>query len=93
MIASVLWSEGAIAYLPLGDYHLGAARNAAYPNQSPLYKWWTDHKIPAFLRHIVPVVWKGNEVCHEFLTGRHKGLCCDQWLRVKIVVKLAVEGE
>ncbi len=33
-------------------------------------KWWTNHKVPAFLRKKVPVVFKEGSVIHEFLTGR-----------------------
>lgn len=35
-------------------------------------KWWTNHKIPAFLRSIVPLVIKSGEPEYEFLSGKIK---------------------
>lgn len=56
---------------PEGSYALAAARNqATYRGHSSLRKWWTDHKVPAFLAHHVPVLMKDTQVVHEFLTGR-----------------------
>lgn len=45
-------------------------RCAVYPNTSQLDKWWTKHKIPAFLRSKIPVVQLENQIVHEFLTGK-----------------------
>jgi tRNA(Ile)-lysidine synthase len=50
------------------DYHLGVPQlNASYRTLS---RWWTEHDVPAFLRHCVPVVWRGDRLIHEFLTGK-----------------------
>ena len=37
---------------------------------STLSQWWGDAKVPAFLRHLVPVIEKKGAIVHEFLTGR-----------------------
>jgi len=61
---------GARVLLPKGDYHLAISRgNDPYPRSLPLSKWWTDSKVPAFLRRHVPVIYEGDTVVHEFLTG------------------------
>lgn len=59
------------AYLPLEDYHLSPpSASELYPNSSNLDKWWTKHKVPAFLRTKIPVLRQGNQIVHEFLTGK-----------------------
>ena len=64
--------EGAVL-LPEGNYTLGTpdlkARTLAGPE---LGKWWTDHKVPAFLRYLVPVVYDGATIVHEFLSGKNQ---------------------
>jgi tRNA(Ile)-lysidine synthase len=66
------WNGGVEVFLPVDAYHLGpAVMHAPYPgNQSSISKWWTNDKIPAFLRHRVPVIWRGDHIYHEFLTHR-----------------------
>lgn len=65
-----LWREGEVV-LPKGEYHLGIPElKTCYPRTSPLEKWWTNHKIPAFLRLQAPVIYEQNEMVHEFLTGK-----------------------
>ena len=59
--------------LPKGDYSLAVARpNSIYQGSSTLSKLWTDAKVPAFLRSVVPVVFNKDTVVHEFLSGRRK---------------------
>lgn len=68
-----VWAGKCEVKLPLGDYQLGpASLQAPYPSRSPLDKWWTKAKVPAFLRSLVPVVWQGKSMVHEFLSGRKK---------------------
>lgn len=68
-----LWQNEGEVVLPEGEYQLGVPElNMAYPRSSPLGKWWTSHKIPAFLRLRVPVIYKKDEIIHEFLTGKLK---------------------
>lgn len=55
-----------------GDYHLGPPKmGSSYPGKNgSLSRWWTDEKVPAFLRHSIPVIWQGDRICGEFLSGR-----------------------
>lgn len=82
------WQKGNEVILPKGIYTIGPALlNAPYPrNGIPLKKWWTDHKVPAFLRQIVPVIWQGDQICHEFLSGRRirSDKEFEPWIRVKV---------
>lgn len=65
------WKGETETILPEGIYELGLPEmSASYPRSSPISKWWNNHKIPAFLRREVPVLWQGNKIVHEFLTGR-----------------------
>ncbi|MBJ7448942.1 MAG: tRNA lysidine(34) synthetase TilS [Parachlamydiales bacterium] len=43
-----------------------------------LNKWWSKHKIPAFLRQKVPILGSGNKVLHEFLTGKSLSITSSQ---------------
>lgn len=66
-----VWDGRCEVYLPEGDYHLGPpALGRGYPRNTSLSKWWTNAKVPAFLREHVPVVWEKETIRHEFLTGR-----------------------
>jgi len=67
-----LWRKGILeAILPDGVYEIALPESSApYPRSLPLSKWWTDHKIPAFLRNLVPILYENGSVRHEFLTGK-----------------------
>ncbi len=66
-----VWKGELRIALPPGSYSLGPPQlQASYPGSSPLTKWWTDAKVPAFLRYAAPLVWEGNLIRHEFLTGK-----------------------
>ncbi|MFI5343670.1 MAG: hypothetical protein ACHQUC_05555 [Chlamydiales bacterium] len=47
-------------------------------NRQSIDKWWTNHRIPAFLRSIFPVIFQGPKIVHEFLTGRCRSAFQDQ---------------
>lgn len=70
------WEDGWLGqmrvYLPLGDYQLAAPllKASRTLHSTSIDRWWTKHKIPAFLRSYFPVIWKGSTIFHEFLTGR-----------------------
>lgn len=59
------------ASLPEGKYTIGKPElQAHYPGTSPLKEWWNKHKVPAFIRGLVPVIWKDGSLYHEFLSGK-----------------------
>lgn len=74
---AISWREGwrgeFSAELPLESYRLGpAVPNALCLGKSrSLAKWMNQNKIPTFLSKVLPVLWQGNQVAHEFMTGRH----------------------
>ncbi len=74
--------------LPMDDYLWGPAiSHASYRSKShSISKWWTDHKVPAFLRSIFPVIWKGTTIYHEFLTGQsiRELKIYQNWVAVKV---------
>lgn len=57
--------------LPKSEYVVGPARmNAPYAEGPAVSRLWTNDKVPAFLRHYVPVLWQQDRITHEFLTNR-----------------------
>ena len=65
------WRGECSVWLPDQEYTIGPAQlNACYTGSTSLAKWWTDAKVPAYLRRWVPVIcdFEGN-IRHEFLTG------------------------
>lgn len=74
-----------------GPYRLGPAKmNAPYANRSEIGAWWSSHKIPAFLRRTIPVVWKEDRIVHEFLTGKANPLHAETPCAKKISLILRV---
>lgn len=69
-----LWKSSASVTLPEGCYSLAPPINGPYLGQTPLAKWWSNHKVPTFLRRSVPILLKQGTIQHEFLTGRFKSL-------------------
>ena len=69
---SVAWGGRFSVVIPKGTYTLAFARpNACIIGRNCLIsKWWNNHKIPIFLRTLIPVIWKEDNIFHEFLTGR-----------------------
>lgn len=87
---SDLWQGRAEVTLAKGDYVIGAARNAPFNGTTPVSKWWTNHKVPTFLRRYAPAIWEGEMIRHEFLTGRVK--CFDRNLLSFLKVTLTWLG-
>lgn len=80
-----VWNGNFWMILPIGDYHLGPpCVKKEYPRSSSLDKWWTAHRVPAFLRSKVPVVWQENRIFHEFLSGKMNAFHgkVKQWAKV-----------
>lgn len=65
------WKGTCSVLLPPGEYRVGKPLlNARFLNGPNLGKWWTDNKVPAFLRGLMPVIYSGDLIVHEFLTGK-----------------------
>jgi tRNA(Ile)-lysidine synthase len=65
------WNGSCSVILPHGNYELGYPTiNAPYAKRGKINKWWSDHKIPFFLRKQIPVIWENGTISHEFLTGK-----------------------
>lgn len=82
-----VWNGVVEAILPVGEYHLGPARmNASFQGgTTTISKWWNNHKVPAFLRTQVPVIWQGNSIQHEYLSpGRPLKPTSSELLRVTL---------
>ncbi len=85
-----VWRGRVETWIPVVDgfevrYELGSVElQAPYYGQTTISKWWTNAKVPAFLRHTVPVIWRGTDIFHEFLTGRERKaiVFVKKWLHV-----------
>ncbi|MEI8125684.1 MAG: tRNA lysidine(34) synthetase TilS [Parachlamydiaceae bacterium] len=63
-----LWKGAGRVSLPDGDYFLAPPENNLLCKENiSLSKWWSDRKVPAFLRHCAPVILQNGRVRHEFL--------------------------
>lgn len=87
-----VWNGGVEITLPHGEYSLGsiALHSASSEQKAAISKKWTHGKVPAILRHVVPLVWHGGEAYHEFLTESVKGKALEQtgrWLRLRLDLK------
>lgn len=66
-----VWQGYLKVFLPVEKYCAEAPQqHKRYFKHSTLSQWWGDAKVPAFLRHLVPVIEKKGAIVHEFLTGR-----------------------
>jgi tRNA(Ile)-lysidine synthase len=86
-----VWQGSCEVVLPKGLYTLRPPKsNASYGAKGKLGDWWTDHKVPAFLRSVAPVVCNQKGVCYEFLSGEtnvenQRG----EWIKVILENQLA----
>lgn len=64
------WKGSVCIRLPDGDCTL--ANYSAFSDTRRLQKLWTDCKIPACFRHLVPVIGCRGEVAQEFLSPKSK---------------------
>lgn len=83
-----VWKGRAEAWIPVSEgesFEVGGVElKASYRGYAAISKWWTNAKVPAFLRLGVPVIWRDGRVVHEFLTGREEktNLFVQKWLHV-----------
>jgi tRNA(Ile)-lysidine synthase len=92
-----VWKGSLEVSLPAGDYKLGPPlMNSPYPgNNAAISKWWTNEKVPAFLRNHVPVIWDSSKIIHEFLTDRPQQICHDrslskEWMHITLTFQSTV---
>lgn len=65
-----LWKGTSTIYLPKEKYDLvSAPKNLKYLNKS-LSVWFLENKVPSFFRFCFPVIFKGDKIVHEFLSGK-----------------------
>lgn len=71
------WKGVFSGWVPFGSYKLALPEaNASFRDRNlSISKWWNSHKIPAFLRSFVPVIWADNTIFYEFLTGKINNSC------------------
>lgn len=68
-----LWQSGCSIVLQAESYELSAPNlNDQFPRSHPLSEWWSDNKIPTFLRQYVPVILHKGQIVHEFLTDKKR---------------------
>lgn len=80
-----LWQGRGQIGLPGEEFELiEAKKHLPYPGNSPIDKWWTAHKVPAFLRSAAPLVRHKGEVVGEFLTGKNKRGNCKFCLCIQV---------
>lgn len=67
-----VWQGYISVTLPAGDYILAPPRSKAHypPASRSLDSLWSNAKVPPFLRPLIPLVWQGESVFCEFLSGR-----------------------
>jgi tRNA(Ile)-lysidine synthase len=88
------WQGEAQVSLPVNDYLIGPPPiNAPFQGTTSISKWWSNAKVPAFLRTRLPVIWLENAVFHEFLTGRTKTLMQKQDRYLQVILKLKEKSE
>lgn len=88
-----VWKGHVEISLPAAKNYLLGPPNLKKPyphDSSSLDKWWTDEKVPAFLRSRIPVIWEGDKIRQEFLSLRDVRIRGDQnihdWLHVTLTL-------
>lgn len=81
--------EGKIQFnLPDGDYSLVHYAELNPQDKKVLQKQWTNEKIPAFFRHFVPVVSKGDCLIREFLLSSKRSASNKRNCTKKVILYL-----
>lgn len=84
-----VWRGQLRVTMPLEDCYLGPpSLQAPYPGHSPLSRWWTKQKVPAFMRSIIPVIWSQKKIRHEFLSGRILEHANEKSKRINVFLEL-----
>lgn len=86
-----VWNGQCLMVVPKKELTLGhPAPSASYKGRKKtLAEWWTDHKVPAFLRNQFPVIWDQNIVYDEFLSGASSPdpISTQEWLKIEVIIK------
>lgn len=77
-----LWKGRLTLGLPEGDY-----RVVSPSSQTAFNKWWSNHKVPAFLRRTLPLVEQNGKVIFELLTGKDNNRNSKLKLFISIEIK------
>lgn len=79
------WQGKLSISLPAGEYHIGPPNTQArYQQLTSIDRWWTNHKVPAFLRYKIPVIWHTDGVFHEFLSGIQPSASFNPMINIEI---------
>lgn len=65
-----VWRGELAIRLPKGEYRIAYWGDEEFSNKKNVDKWWTNHKVPSFLRPIFPLICQGSKIVYEFLTGK-----------------------
>lgn len=69
-----VWSGQLSIAVPSGEYRVGpAAMSTPLAGRRTLGRWLTSSGVPFFLRTAVPVLWSGDRVVADFLSGGNFG--------------------
>ena len=82
------WKGEVIAALPAKFLRAAPYKTSAQLKKGDLLRnWWTEKKVPAFMRSFFPLIWDGNEVLHEFLTNSPQTQTSETFKMVKIQIE------
>lgn len=77
-----LWRGKLSFALEEGEYQVIAPEM-----QKGFNKWWSNHKVPVFLRHTVPLIEQNGKLIFELLTGKDKVITSKLNLFISIEIK------
>lgn len=88
-----LWRGKGVGWTPDKEVYLDFSPHPSpHLSPHPYDRFWTAHKVPAFLRSLVPLLVSRKGVVHEFLSGKHKGTFQGGW-KVQLLVTCASNHE
>lgn len=86
------WQGTCCVLLPYSEYYFlsPCVSNRSYPRASPIAKLWNAFKVPAFLYSSLPIVCCGDNIIHEFLTGRQHTVFSKHQKVLKLLLKVNI---
>ncbi|MCB1112685.1 MAG: tRNA lysidine(34) synthetase TilS [Chlamydiales bacterium] len=68
-----LWMGNGTVTVPADAYCVALpVMNEEFAGKASISKWWSDHKVPCFLRKKVPVLWGEQGIVAEWMTGKNR---------------------